>query len=462
VIRRVLGVGPLQFLLVLPAAAAVGVVLASTAVGLEHPGFNFGTVFTWVVWWGGLLVSFVLAGRVWCLICPIGAAGEWLQRLSFWWRSSRTAGLGLRWPRRLRNLWPATALFVVFVFLDNGYGISNSPRLTAGLIVVLVLGAAWTGLVFERRAFCRYVCPLTAFIGLNALLSALELGRRDAETCRSRCATKDCYRGNDRRWGCPMDEFPGGGMDTGLHCILCTECVKSCPHDNIALRLKAPGRDLWTMRRPRVDGAFASVVIVGLATVVPLLTLAFLAGLRGLLARWLPAGVPPNDPPRLVAVGALFVLGLAAAVALVWGACRLSRLAADDGAVTTRARFTRYAYTLLPLGLAKLVADLLDHALRTWGALSDVIGALLLDFPLNRVMPGRPVTVAHLLGPVEVYALQTAVLLGGLLLSVYAMDRISRALHREGEVALASFLPMAGLALILTLVSVWTLGIALV
>ena len=459
-VRRVLDLGPFQFLLVLPTAATVAVVLISSAVGMEHPSVNFGTVFTWVVWWGGLLLSFVVAGRVWCLVCPVGAAGEWLQRLSFWWRSSATAGLGLTWPRRLRNMWPATALFVLFVFLDNGYGISNSPRMTAGLVAVLVLAAAWTDLVFERRAFCRYLCPLTPFIGLGALVSSLELGRRDPATCRSRCATKDCYRGNDRRWGCPMDEFPGGETETKLHCILCTECVKSCPHDNIAIRFGAPGRDLWLMRRPRLDGAFAAVVIVGLATVVPLLTVAFLADVRRLFARVLPAGTPPNDPPRLVAVGLLFLIGLGAAVALLYGASRLSRLAAGDRAVTARALFTRYAYALVPVGLAKFIADLADHALRTWGALSGVTRALLLDFPLNRVLPGK-VSVVHLLGPAAVYALQIGVLLAGLLLAVYAMDRISRRLYPDREAAFASFLPVAGLGLVLTLVSVWTLGIGL-
>ena len=51
-------------------------------------------------------------------------------------------------------------------------------------------------------------------------------------------------------------------MDTNLLCILCTECIKACGHDNIALRFRAPGRDLWAMRRPRVDGAFAAITVV--------------------------------------------------------------------------------------------------------------------------------------------------------------------------------------------------------
>ena len=459
-IRRLVGLRAFQFLVILPTAAVVGVILLSTAVGIEHPSFNFGTVFTWVVWWGALLLSFVALGRAWCLVCPLGALGEWVQRLSFWRRVPYTAGYHFRWPKPLRNMGLATALFIVFVWLDNGYGMSNSPRMTAGLIVVIALGAAWIDLFFERRAFCRYVCPLTAFIGLCSLFSVLELRRREAGTCRSRCATKDCFRGNDRQYGCPMGEFPGGAMDINLHCILCTECIKGCPHDNIALRFRPPGRDLWAMRRPQADGAVAAAVIVGLTTVLPLVLLLLLPGLRRALAGLLPAGVPPNDFPRLAAVGLLFALGIALGLGLVWGFSALARFSARQAAPTAGALFVSFAYALIPMALFKMMADLLDHALRTWGPLVDATRALALDFPLNRVVPGR-VTVMHLLGPGSVYALQAALVLGGLVWSLYALWRISERLFGDRRAALAAWVPMAGLSLVLTLMSLWTLGIGL-
>jgi polyferredoxin len=456
-VRRALRLRPFQFLVSVPAVLIVAVVVASTWLGIDHPGFNFGTVFTWVVWWGALLISFIFLGRAWCLVCPVGLVGEWIQRLSFWGRSRYPAGLKLPWPRPLRNLWLATGLFLAFIWLDNGYGMSNSPRLTAGLIAVLTLASAWIGLLFERRAFCRYVCPLTAFIGLNSLFSILELRRRAGDVCRADCATKDCYRGNATTYGCPMGEFPGGAMDTNLLCILCTECIKGCGHDNIGLRLRVPGRDLWAMRRPRVDGAFAAVTVVGLATLIPLVTYAWLPTVRRLLATVLPAGLPPNDPPRLVGVGLLFALGLGASVALVYGFSYLSHRAAGVRTLPARALFVHYAYAVIPLGLFKFLADLLDHALRTWGTLGDVTRALMLDFPRNRVVSGR-VTVVQLLGPVETYLIQTLLLLGGLLFTLFALHRISLRLFEDRDVALASFLPMAGLGVVLTLVSLWMLG----
>jgi polyferredoxin len=459
-VRRTLAIPAFQFLLVLPAAAVVTLVLLSTAVGLDHPAVNFGTVFTWVVWWEGLLGSLLLLGRAWCLVCPLGALGEWIQRTSLWWRAARAAGLDRPWPRRLRTFWLPTLLFVAFVFLDNGYGLSNSPRLTAALIVAIALGAAWVNLVFERRAFCRYLCPVTAFIGLGALTAAFELRARELDVCRSRCTSKDCFRGNDRRYGCPMGEFPGGGMDSNLHCILCTECVRSCPHGNITLRFRAPARDLWAMRRARPDGAFGAAVVVGLATVVPLLTLALLPATRRALVAGLPAGIPPNDPPRLVAVAALLALGLGASVGLVWGAAALGRQAAGDGRLTTRALFNRYAFALLPVGLVRWLADLLDHAVRTWGAIPDVTRALLVDFPWNRVTVGR-VTVTHLVSPTALYVGQAALLLAGLVLSLVVMARISRRLEVEPQAALATVLPMSAVALVLTLAGLWTLAAGL-
>src|SRR3990170_1193022 len=187
------------------------------------------------------------------------------------------------------------------------------------------------------------------------------------------------------------------------------ECVKSCPRDNIVLRFRPPGRDLWTRSRPRLDGAVGATVVAGLATVVPFLVVLLLPGTRSLFARVLPAGLPPNDPPRLAAVAVLLGIGVGASVALAYGFSRLAHVAARSPEVTARSLFIRYAYALIPIGLSRLLADVLDHALRTWGALGDVTRALLLDFPMNRVIPGH-VSVVHLLGPVTVYALQAGLL----------------------------------------------------
>ena len=68
---------------VLMGGALLGLLLAVVAgiVGTAAGSANFGIVFVWIVWWGLLMgILLPLGGRLWCLICPVPAPGEWLQR----------------------------------------------------------------------------------------------------------------------------------------------------------------------------------------------------------------------------------------------------------------------------------------------------------------------------------------------------------------------------------------------
>src|SRR5574340_899817 len=83
---------------------------------------NFGIVFVWIVWWALLMLVFVpFAGRLWCLVCPIPAPGEWLQRRAF--VRPRAGGrlytLGWKWPRRLNNIWLQNAAFIVVALFSK-------------------------------------------------------------------------------------------------------------------------------------------------------------------------------------------------------------------------------------------------------------------------------------------------------------------------------------------------------
>ena len=202
-IRFLVRLHPLQFFFILPVTAAVVLASISMIYGVGHPGFNFGLVVTWVVWWGLLIGLFAIVGRSWCFMCPFGAAVDWLQRRSLWWKTKWGIGLNLRVPRRLRNLWSAVVLFTIFIYLDTGYGISNSPQLTVILIVVMIGGAIWVDLFFERRAFCRYWCPITLFIGISSMFAPFEVRRKKEDVCRQ-CLNKDCINGNEHIYGCPM------------------------------------------------------------------------------------------------------------------------------------------------------------------------------------------------------------------------------------------------------------------
>ncbi len=126
IIRRLVKLTFFQFLLLAPATLFFTLAAISIVSGVKHPGFNFGMVFTWVVWWGMLLLLFVIFGRGWCAMCPFGAFGEWLQRLSLWWKRRWGLGFNFKYPRRLQNLWLAIGVFVIFISFQHSHTVPAS------------------------------------------------------------------------------------------------------------------------------------------------------------------------------------------------------------------------------------------------------------------------------------------------------------------------------------------------
>jgi polyferredoxin len=198
---------------------------------------NLTTLFFWVIWLMGLIILIPFIGRLWCTICPLGLINDLLARF----------GLRRRYPRVLRNFLLAAALLLFY----NGYvavrNVSHYPDLSSRLLLAVVAMLVLAGLLFRGRIFCGYLCPIGAMIGVYSRISPWRLEVRDRDRCRT-CETKACYTG-DVRWfrlgtpfgaitfpyrrpGCQVDLFPPELVEDP-HCVMCTQCIKNCPYDNI-------------------------------------------------------------------------------------------------------------------------------------------------------------------------------------------------------------------------------------
>jgi hypothetical protein len=116
------------------------------------------------------------------------------------------------------------------------------PTATAGILVFLIVLAFLLGLVFERRSFCLYLCPIGGYIGWYAQLAPIEVRARDASVCAAH-KNKTCYTGNSEGPGCPWGLVPATNQQN-LDCGLCMECQRTCPYDNMSVRLRSFGKDL--------------------------------------------------------------------------------------------------------------------------------------------------------------------------------------------------------------------------
>jgi len=256
-----------QFLLIVPNQVIFWTVIFVGLLGTAIPGLNFGAAITWYVWFCLVFVMMVIVGRAWCAMCPFGGFAEWVQRHTFWRRTEKPIGLNLKFPPQLAQLGfvlPVVS-FLLLTWIEEYFNIAGpgNPAATSFMVIGIVGSALTFFLVFERRTFCRYICPLTSLIGtVGSMGTVAGFRTRDRETCLS-CATKDCMRGGDEGFGCPWYTWPGSA-DSNLYCGLCSECYKSCPQDNVGLFLQKPLTSVVAPRRRRGDVAWAIALLWGL------------------------------------------------------------------------------------------------------------------------------------------------------------------------------------------------------
>ncbi len=363
---------------------------------------NFGIIFVWIVWWALLIIALVpLSGRLWCAVCPIPAAGEWLQRGAIVSRAAgRLRALGLRWPRRLKNLWLQNFGFLgVAIF---SVVILTRPRISAWVLLGFAALSVILSLLYEGRIFCRYVCPVGGFVGLYAMLAPLELRVKDAQVCATH-RSKDCVTGNGQGYGCPWLVYPGR-LTRNIDCGLCMECLKTCPRDNIALNLRPVGSDLLAVAERRLDEAYKGFIMLGSA----LLYSAVLLGPWGWLKDWASL--------ENLLYWALYALGFAAfnliLLPALFGLTVAATSKLSGQAISLRRIFVDYAYALIPLGLAAWIAFSLGFVLSNG---SYVLVVLSDPFGWGWDLLGTADVPWVPLVPTFIPILQAVILLGGLL-----------------------------------------------
>jgi hypothetical protein len=459
-VRWLVGRRWFQFALQVPLVAMLAVILYAGFEGTPVADRNVATVVTWGLWWTLLIVDIVLLGRMWCLVCPWDALASWLRRLAFWRRGDEPLALELKWPKWLRNVYPATILFVGLTWLELGYGVTMSPRATAILGLAMVLLAVVPALIFEKKSFCKYGCLIGRICGLYSMLAPVELRSRDKDVCKS-CKTKDCLTGNEHGYPCPTGQCLGT-MATNTYCTVCTECIKSCPHDNVAINLRGWGGDLHSMRKPRKDEAILALVMLSLTsfhglTMTPtwnelLADVRSVTGLSHLTAFSFGMAI------ILLVPGTLF-LGFATIAARLpgWSGRSLMRAPRRRDAMWGVA--SAYAYPLIAVALCYHLAHNAGHFLTEAAAVVPVISD-----PLGQgadLFGTASFTPRPLAGMPVIWTLMVALVLIGHVWATRAMRKSRERLRdqlRLGDAPRTARWIMAGFVLLCTAANLWLLA----
>lgn len=344
--------------------------IAAGLFGSVVGSHNFAIIFVWIAWWSAFKLIFIpFGGRSWCSICPIPLPGEWLQRGGILVKGRRGFGLNRRWPKLLKGSWLQSSAFLLIGLF--GALTLTDPRVSSWIFLALFGLALVLSLVFEKRSFCNYICPIGGFSGIYAQTAPVEVRAIDTSLC-AKHNVKSCYH------ACPWGLYPVAFRDSAA-CGLCMECLRACPQDNLALNLRPFGSDIGSARTAnRLDEAFLALVMLGSV-------LAFAAVFVGPWG-WLKlAAFEIGSTPWMVYAASFLAFNLLVLPALfglaVWSGQKLGgRL---SGKPTTkglplRREISNQSQALLPLGLMAWIAFTVSFALPklgfVLGVLNDPLG----------------------------------------------------------------------------------------
>lgn len=200
---------------------------------------NLANLIVWSYWWPVIILSAMLVGRLWCTVCPMELITYWAGQI----------GLGLRVPNILKSGWVVTVFYaLIWVVGVQTLAVNRIPHQMSLYMLLLIIVAVDVSLIFRMRTFCSYVCPVGHLLGLYALISPFEWRSDDLSVCQ-RCKTKDCVakKNQNRLCGrsCTSNLYPATIRDN-RDCLLCTQCLKACPHDNLRFSTRRPFADFFT------------------------------------------------------------------------------------------------------------------------------------------------------------------------------------------------------------------------
>ncbi len=219
----------------------------------------------WAWWWPVILLTYPVVGRLWCSFCPFMVWGEISQRIAgaLGWQPAR-------WPRGDSDVWAAPILaggFAAILLWEAVWNLENTAWLSSCLLLLITLGAVIGSLRFEKRFWCRYLCPVG---GMNALFAKLAISelRAQAGICSGSCTSYACFKGGPAEGeglataGCPLGTHPAH-LEDNRNCVLCLTCAQACPHRSVQLRLRPPAADLQRDMDPPAGEAGLILVLAG-------------------------------------------------------------------------------------------------------------------------------------------------------------------------------------------------------
>ncbi|WP_142413874.1 4Fe-4S binding protein [Hathewaya massiliensis] len=181
-----------------------------------------------------VIVLTILLGRVFCgYICPLGTIQTLINKLARRFKIKQIK-VNEKMDKILRYAKYVVLVIVLFTtykagelilrpldpwatFMHLGAGSEIFSEFLIGFIILMLI---FISSLFIERAWCRYFCPLGAFLAIISPLRVFKV-KRNSSTCVN---CKKCTK------SCPMGiEVNNCDTVNSMECISCGECLEVCP-----------------------------------------------------------------------------------------------------------------------------------------------------------------------------------------------------------------------------------------
>lgn len=396
---------------------------------------NIATVFTWTLWWSLIIFSLILMGRFWCMMCPFAFIGDLSQKI---------VSLNKKLPRRLQNMGLQIIGFILLTWAFTIMAFGSKPFVTSVVIIIILAAAVVFSMIYERRSFCRYVCPVGAVIGIYSMVSPIEL-----RSCnKGRC---DVHKHKTCKKACPMLESPED-MDNNVYCNFCMKCEPACPSHNLSLRIRSFGKDIYTSLHKSAAEAAAALFLIGVVIVETL----------AMTSSW---GPVKNSFSSLTGITApslvytiVFTAVLLIPVGIFYLICYLLKLWLGKNEYRTQDLAKDFAFIFIPLGVGLHFAHNIQHFLIE----SPIAIPATIRF-LQNIGVGTSLSVnwnpSPLLGLQPIFYIQMAILIAGFIFTMYVLYRLLKRFQRPLHHVYKMTLAMSLYAIVIVLSAVYILGL---
>jgi hypothetical protein len=388
-------------------------VILSGLLGEQAESYNFAPTFVWIVWWVGLSFFTAFVGNLWPLVNPWAILFEWADGLAR--RLGGRLELHEPYPEGW-GVWPATALYAAFIWIELVFYGSSAPRGIA-LLILSYSVIAWTGMaLFGKEAWLRRGEAFSVYFGILGRFAPTEVRVKKREAC------PEC----------------GGDEENRVNCY---ECFARARPEDRELDVRPPAVGL-ARPEPSPPGGMIFVILM-------------LAGVAydGLLATPLWLEIVRLTPlTQTLGLFALPVSFLAVYLLFV----KLSQLCGGGG---TRLGLLADAcvYSLVPIAIAYQVAHYYTYLLiQGQGIISHISDPLGWGWNLfgtadYEIKPG-------IVDAAFVWYSQVALIVAGHVVAVYLAHLISLRFFGSVGKALRSQFPMLALMILYTVSSLWILS----